>query len=158
MRLLQKQSKADPSTVVGIPEKLRMAARLSTVILSCFETRTIRTKLKELFLSAQKRRSILEPSTIQIKFRHRTHLNSVGATVLVLSLHSLRTHPHWTHRRKSQQVEPAVVNGSLHTTGKQHQRNCRKFACLRPVWIGPEIHLAVQGYPSSELCRRPRRR
>ncbi len=38
------------------------------------------------------------------------------------------------------QKEPAVVNGSVYTGCKQHQKNCPqicKLACSRPVWIGP---------------------
>ncbi len=35
---------------------------------------------------------------------------------------------------QSKQMEPAVVNGSVHSGHKQHQKNC-KSACSSPVWI-----------------------
>ena len=43
---------------------------------------------------------------------------------------------HRTHRRKHWQMEPAVLNGCVHTGCKQRQRNCPQICWCSLVWIG----------------------
>ena len=62
---------------------------------------------------------------------HNSWLLKTEHSNLKLGLWIFWRNPHWTRRRKCKQMEPAVVNRSVHTRHKQHQR----FS--RPVWIEP---------------------
>ena len=71
---------------------------------------------------------------------------------------SLRPNPHWTRTRNASKMEPAVVNGSVHTARNQHQRNCPQICVLASSvdWLGPHREVGswppVRGFHSNSAC------